>query len=83
MQNALFMWLELLVIGVLFLAGLIYSIRACVTDARRRGQSPILVAALVILFFPVGSLIWLLARPPIVEDPKGPRPFRLDDFRRQ
>jgi hypothetical protein len=83
MRNAPFMWLELLLIGVLFLAGLIYSIKACVTDARRRGQSPILVAALVILFFPVGSLIWLLARPPIVEEPKGPQPFRLDDFRMQ
>jgi hypothetical protein len=65
MRSAFFMWSELLVIAGLFLASLIYAIKACVTDARRRGQSPVLVAGLVILFFPVGSIIWLVVRPPI------------------
>ena len=71
---------ELVVACGLLLATLIYSIWACASDARRRGKSPLLVAALVILFFPIGLLIWLLVRPPLSEKPK---PFKLDDHRLQ
>lgn len=73
-------FVEILVICGLLLATLIYSIWACTSDAKRRGKSPLLVAALVILFFPLGLIIWLLVRPPISETPK---PFRLDDHRLQ
>ena len=75
-----FTFVETLAICGLLLATLIYSIWACVRDARRRGKSPLLVAALVILFFPLGLIVWLLVRPPIAEMPK---PFRLDDHRLQ
>jgi len=71
---------ELVVACGLLLATLIYSIWACASDARRRGKSPLLVAALVILFFPLGLIVWLLVRPPIAERPK---PFKLDDHRLQ
>jgi hypothetical protein len=73
-------FVETLIICALLLATLIYSIWACALDARRRGKSPFLVAALIILFFPVGLIVWLLVRPPISEKQK---PFRLDDHRLQ
>jgi hypothetical protein len=75
-----FTFIETLIICALLLATLIYSIWMCASDARRRGKSPLLVAALVILFFPLGLIVWLLVRPPISERPK---PFRLDDHRLQ
>jgi cytochrome c oxidase assembly factor CtaG len=72
-----------IVIVVLLLLAIIYGVRACATDARRRGQNPVLVAALVILFFPLGLIVWLVARPAPLDDRREKRPFRLDDYRVQ
>ena len=64
------------------LAVIAYAIRVCAQDALRRGKSPWLVTALVLLFFPLGWIIWLLFRPePIISDMD--RPFRLEDHRVQ
>ena len=64
-----------------FLALLVFTIRICISDARRRGKSPILVCIACILFFPWGTLAWLVFRP----DPKDNRRsnFRLEDHRLQ
>jgi hypothetical protein len=69
-----------LIICGLLLATLFYSIWACARDARRRGKSALLVAALIILFFPIGLIIWLLVRPPIKESPDS---FKVDGHRSQ
>jgi hypothetical protein len=63
MSSDLFQSGELFLIAAAVLVTLFYSIRMGVVDARRRGRSPLLVAALMILFFPVGLLIWLAVRP--------------------
>jgi len=83
MEDTLITIVEPIVIVALCLITLIYSIRACATDARRRGKSPLLVAMLVILFFPLGLIIWLLVRPDVVDGSNGPKPFHLDDHRLQ
>jgi hypothetical protein len=64
-----------------FLALLAFTMRLCIGDARRGGKSPVLVCIACILFFPWGTLAWLVFRP----DPKdGPRSgFRLEDHRLQ
>jgi hypothetical protein len=80
MPDSLVSVAEILVICGSLLATLIYSIWACASDARRRGKSPLLVAVLVIVFFPIGLIIWLLVRPPLSEIPK---PFKLGDHRSQ
>jgi hypothetical protein len=36
-----------------------------VGDARRRGKSALLVLIAVVLFFPLGLVVWLLVRPPV------------------
>ena len=58
-----------------------FTMRICILDAERRGKSPILVCIACILFFPWGTLAWLIFRP----DPKdGPgADFRLEDHRLQ
>jgi hypothetical protein len=57
--------------------------KACVDDARRRGKSPLLVAVAVILFFPWGTIAWLLFRPEPLNPMGGQRQFRLEDYRVQ
>ena len=48
---------------------LAFAMRICISDARRRGKSPALVCIACLLFFPWGTLAWLVFRP----DPKdGP-----------
>jgi hypothetical protein len=54
---------EVYLICGLLIVSLLYSIWSCAIDARRRGRSPVLVAALVIFLFPFGLFIWLIARP--------------------
>lgn len=72
-------------IMVTLLAGLLvmlaFTLRVCISDARRRGKSPLLVCIACILFFPWGMIAWLIFRP----DPKdGPgADFRLGDHRLQ
>jgi hypothetical protein len=64
-----------------FLAMLAFTMRICISDARRRGKSPVLVCIACILFFPWGTLAWLIFRP----DPKDSSrsSFRLEDHRLQ
>jgi uncharacterized membrane protein YhaH (DUF805 family) len=45
------------------LAALVASVAMCAADAKRRGKSPWLVSLMVIVFFPVGLLMWLIFRP--------------------
>jgi 4-amino-4-deoxy-L-arabinose transferase-like glycosyltransferase len=59
-----------------------FAIALCAQDAKRRGKSPVLVALIVFLFFPLGLIAWLLFRPEPV-DKGGVRPFRLEDYRVQ
>jgi len=70
-------------VALLVLIVLWITIKACVEDARRRGKSPLLVTIAAILFFPWGTIAWLLFRP----DPLNPngeqRQFRLEDYRVQ
>jgi hypothetical protein len=70
-------------IALLFFVLLVLTIRACVTDARRRGKSPLLVAILVIFFFPLGLIAWLLFRPESQDGGSNSRQFRLKDHRVQ
>lgn len=52
-----------LVLVVLLLAATAYVLWA-ISDARRRGKSPLLVLIAVVFFFPFGLAVWLLFRPP-------------------
>ena len=64
-----------------FLGILGWILWVCAADARRRGKSPLLVALLVFVSFPLGLLLWLLFRPePLNGGDKG---FRLEDHRVQ
>ncbi len=69
--------------GVFLLVLLGVTIRWCVSDARRRGKSPVLVSAAVIFFFPWGLIAWLVFRPDPLGRVRGQQQFRLQDFRRQ
>jgi hypothetical protein len=71
--------LTVLVASVLLLV-LAFTIRACVSDARRRGKSPVPVCAAVILFFPWGLISWLIFRPDPLNKPTGKQPFRLENY---
>lgn len=57
----------------LFLFLLLFLVRICVSDARRRGKSPLLVVLLCVLCFPLGSLVWLVFRPNQLERRRAPR----------
>lgn len=61
------------VLALCIVAALIASVFMCATDAKRRGKSPWLVALMVILFFPVGSLVWLAMRPKLAKADEGGR----------
>ncbi len=67
----------LIVIGAVILSAVVYlySIVWAYGDAERRGKSGCLVALLVMLVsWPLGIVIWLVARP-------EPRRFDIDDRR--
>ena len=69
---------------LLFLCALLgllgWTLRVCAADARRRGKSPLLVAILIFLSFPLGLIVWLLLRPEPLDSEKQ---FRLEDHRVQ
>jgi uncharacterized membrane protein YhaH (DUF805 family) len=65
------------------LATLIATVRMCAKDAIRRGKSPWLVTLMVIVFFPLGLLVWLVFRPKIVKSDASQGKFKLDNFRVQ
>jgi hypothetical protein len=71
------------VLALCILAALVATIRVCAKDAIRRGKSPWSVTLLVIVFFPIGLLIWLVFRPNIIKPPIRQKTFSLDDFRAQ
>ncbi len=60
-----FLILSALIVGSLLLL-LLFAIKACINDARRRGKSPVLVCIAVFGFFPWGLIAWLLFRPETV-----------------
>lgn len=49
---------------ILALAVLILIINWCISDAKLRGKSPLLVLIAVFFFFPWGWLAWIVFRPP-------------------
>jgi len=71
------------VLVLCILAAVIATIRMCAKDAIRRGKSPWLVTLLVIVFFPVGLLVWLVFRPKIVKPAGSQGKFKLDNSRVQ
>jgi hypothetical protein len=66
---------------ILFL--LVIILRFCITDARRRGKSPLFVSIACILFFPWGTIAWLIFRPDPQDGPGSSTRFRLEDHRLQ
>jgi hypothetical protein len=54
---------EILLLVLCVLAAMAISVRACAADARRRGQSPLLISMLVVVLFPVGWVLWMIFRP--------------------
>ena len=80
-MDRIFIYLWLLIPLGGFLALLVWTLRVCAADARRRGKSPLLVMLLVLCSFPLGLLLWLLFRTePVNGDGKK---FRLDHYRVQ
>ena len=72
-----------LVLLLCILAALFATVRICAKDAVRRGKSPWLVTLMVIVFFPLGLLVWLVFRPKVLKPAKSQEKFKLDDFRAQ
>ncbi len=73
-----------IVIGwAVFFALLTMTLRVCINDARRRGKSPVLVCIACILFFPWGTLAWLVFRPDPMDGPGSHSRFRLENHRLQ
>ena len=72
-----------LIVTTTALALIALTIQACVTDARRRGKSPLLVTLTILFFFPLGLIVWLLFRPEPLDGSGHGRPFRLNDHRVQ
>ena len=66
-----------------FLLLIVFTVKICIDDARRRGKSPLLVSLLVLLSFPLGVIIWLLFRPEPLKGAGAQQKFRLDDHRLQ
>jgi hypothetical protein len=60
----------------------IVVVRFSARDAIRRGKSPWVVSALVVLFFPVGLLLWIVFRPDPLDSVRSKK-FQLDNFRAQ
>jgi hypothetical protein len=81
-MEASLQWIPLIV-TVLYLGIVGIGIKLSIKDARRRGKSPLLVCLATVLFFPLGTIVWLLFRPE-PRDPSRPKhTFRLDDHRIQ
>lgn len=77
-MNSLVSWL--------WLAALVFPFLLAwwsVIDAARRNKSPLLVALCVVLFFPIGLIVWLLFRPEPILPENQRRPFDLQDYRVQ
>lgn len=52
-----------------------FVLNALAEDARKRGKSPVLIFLLVLLSFPVGLLVWMVIRPPVISRRKPPFPL--------
>jgi hypothetical protein len=81
--NALFGPAILVIFLAGFLALLAFTMRICIRDARRRGKSAVLVCIACFLFFPWGTLAWLIFRPDPKNGPGSHSSFRLEDHRLQ
>jgi hypothetical protein len=81
--SALFGPLAFAILLAGFFALLAATIRICIHDARRRSKSPLLVCIACILFFPWGTLAWLVFRPDPKDGPGAYSQFRLEDHRLQ
>lgn len=55
--------LSKLCVGSFLVIFLAVVIAWCVSDAKRRGKSALLVTLIVLFFFPLGLIVWLLFRP--------------------
>jgi hypothetical protein len=80
-MNGIWTYAATLIFLAGFLALLAWTLRLCADDARRRGKSPLLVALLVFVSFPLGLILWLLFRPDPMDG--GGTAFRLEDHRLQ
>jgi hypothetical protein len=80
-QALIYLW-YFIVPACAILALVAFAIAFCALDAKRRGKSPVLVALIIFLTFPLGLIAWLIFRPDPV-DGRGARPFRLEDYRVQ
>jgi protein-S-isoprenylcysteine O-methyltransferase Ste14 len=74
--------LPALTVLAILCAVFVVTVRFTARDAMRRGKSPWLVSALVILFFPVGLLLWFAFRPN-PRDSVRSKKFELKNFRAQ
>ena len=80
-MNAVLNTLGQLILPAAFFGIVVWTLRVCAIDARRRGKSPLLVTLLIFISFPLGLIVWLLFRP---EPPNGEGSgFRLEDHRVQ
>jgi hypothetical protein len=81
LYSLVFLWY--FVVPACAILGLVaVAIVFCAQDAKRRGKSPVLVALVIFLFFPLDWIAWLVFRPEPL-DKGGARPFRLEDYRVQ
>jgi hypothetical protein len=81
-MSSFFEVLMMLTVGGCFLVLFIATVKLCVADARRRGKSPLLVTLAVVLFFPLGLIMWLLFRPDPLDGGTS-RQFHLENHRVQ
>jgi len=63
--------LSTVIAGICLLIVFVITVRMNAADAKRRGKSPLMVTLLVVLLFPLGSLVWLIMRPPLMDAKAG------------
>jgi hypothetical protein len=81
MNDFFWSYLASLISLAVFLVFLVWILRVCAADARRRGKSPLLVTLLIFVSFPLGLLLWLLFRPEPLNG--GDKSFHLENHRVQ
>ena len=75
--------IALIVLGSLVYLGVIYALTTwAIQDAEARGKTGWAVALLVCVL-PIGVVLWMLLRPPLLAAHGARNPFRLDQHRVQ
>ncbi|HEV7405416.1 MAG TPA: hypothetical protein VGO11_20905 [Chthoniobacteraceae bacterium] len=69
------MMLIMLILFALYMTLVIWSLVWVAKDAEARGKSGILLALLMFFTWPVGLLVWIVARPPLRFAPPLPWPL--------